>query len=264
MPKLKKTKSKHTKLVNKRTRIPVVFLILIGVTLAIGLILSRYTPQSSIPAPIIELVDATPSSFIALSAPAERGGQPIETVLKNRRTRRSFQDRPLESKQVSQLLWATQGVTVNWGGRTAPTAKSAYPLSVYLLVDDVNGLGSGQYLYHPGDRMPLHQISPILTGDVIPALYQSLSLTSLKNPPILIVITGNFQKMTDVYGGRSRDENVYLEAGHAAQNLALQAESLRLGLVPLTDIDHAKVRDIISIPKDEKIIYLIPIGYPID
>ncbi len=210
---------------------------------------------------------ASPSAIlnpgnISLPSPELRSSSSIESVLKGRRTRRDFMDTELTLKQVSQMLWAAQGVTVDWGGRTTPSAKSTYPLSVFLIANKVSGLEPGEYQYIPGDRTPIHQLRPLKLVDLKKALFETLNESSFRNAPAVLVITGNMGKMAESYGGIPHDKEVYLEAGHAGQNLYLQAESLKLGVVTISGFDEEKVLDLVTIPDTDTIIYLIPFGIP--
>jgi len=59
---------------------------------------------------------------------------PLNEALKRRRSQRSFSEGDLKLEQVSQLLWAAQGVTEpSRGFRTAPSAGALYPLELYVL-----------------------------------------------------------------------------------------------------------------------------------
>ncbi|OGD83321.1 hypothetical protein A2572_04610, partial [Candidatus Collierbacteria bacterium RIFOXYD1_FULL_40_9] len=190
-----------------------------------------------IPSAILE------ANTIKLPEASYRSSVSVETTLKNVRPKRSYSDEALTLKEASQLLWAAQGVNVDWGDRTTPSAKSTYPLSVYLIVNNIEGLKPGLYQYIPGDREPIHALKPLTEGNYQSALYNSLNQNSMKNPAGVILITGNMTKMATAYGGVSHDKEVYLEAGHAAQNLYLQAESLKLGLVALSNFDDSIIRN---------------------
>ncbi|MGB2853106.1 MAG: nitroreductase family protein, partial [Dehalococcoidia bacterium] len=73
----------------------------------------------------------------------------LEETLLHRRSIRDYTEEALSLAEVSQLLWAAQGITEAWGGRTAPSAGALYPLEVYLVVGDVEGLTPGVYQYRP-------------------------------------------------------------------------------------------------------------------
>ncbi len=214
--------------------------------------------QSPADSPVLE------STNIPLPTPAYRSSTSIEASLKARRTRRAFENTSVSLQQASQLLWSAQGVTAEWGGRTTPSAKSTYPLNVYLISHNIEGLKPGQYLYIPGEREMVHALKPIKEVETKEAFFVSLNQNSFKDPSGILVITGNMGKMAQSYGGISHDKDVYIEAGHAAQNVYLQAESLKLGVVANTSFDTSIISNIITIPEDETLIYLIPFGKPID
>ncbi|HXF91439.1 MAG TPA: SagB/ThcOx family dehydrogenase, partial [Nitrospiraceae bacterium] len=73
----------------------------------------------------------------------------VEQALLKRRSVRQFSDAPLTLDDLGQLLWAVQGVTDQSGLRTAPSAGALYPLEVYVLAGNVQGLSIGLYRYRP-------------------------------------------------------------------------------------------------------------------
>ncbi len=204
------------------------------------------------------------ANLITLPAPALKSNVSVEAALKSRRTKRAFLDKSLSLSMVSQMLWAAQGVTVDWGGRTSPSAKSTYPLNVYLVANKVDGLNPGEYVYIPGERTPVHGLKPIAEGEFGKAIFTSLNQNAFKDVPAMLVITGDMAKMAAAFGGIAQDKDVYLEAGHAAQNLYLQAETLKIGMVTNSLANDSIIRNIISIPDTETIIYVIPFGFPKD
>lgn len=199
---------------------------------------------------------------IKLPSPVADSRFSLEKALKNRRSRRDFQVKTLDLKQISQLLWAAQGVTVDWGGRTAPSIKSIYPLTIYLASFDVDNLNPGLYQYWPGERSPVHQLTLVKPGNLKNNLVEIVNQSSIKTAPAIIIIVGNFQKMTDAFDGQNSDHNLYLEAGHVGQNIYLQAESLGLGTVALSSFDRNLLNKLFELPKNESAIYLFPIGLP--
>lgn len=199
---------------------------------------------------------------INLPKPSLTSRVSLEATLQSRRSRRDFTADALNLRQVGQMLWSAQGVTADWGGRTAPSAKSAYPLTAYLVAYDVVDLTPGVYRYLPGEREAVHQIQLVKKGDLRTALAEAIGQNAASNPPAIIIITGDMDIMAKAFDNVRRDNNVYLEAGHSAQNLYLQAESLKLGMVTIAGFDGAKVAAAAGIPENEVIIYAIPFGIP--
>jgi len=74
------------------------------------------------------------SIIVELPEPKLKSDTSIEEALFNRRSVREYSKEALSIEEVSQLLWAAQGITAEWGGRTAPSAGGLYPLEVYLAV----------------------------------------------------------------------------------------------------------------------------------
>lgn len=228
----------------------------------VTLTLKRPPADVNQPSAASDPVKIVNSTDISLPKPDLRSSNSIEAVMNTRRSRREFIDQNITLKQVSQMLWAAQGLTTDWGGRTTPSAKSTYPLTIYLVSNKVDGLDPGEYQYIPGERTPVHTLKPIKKVDLQKAMYEQLNQSSFQYAPAVLVITGNMSKMADAFGGVPNDNSVYLEAGHAGQNLYLQAESLKLGMVTVATFNEARMRELVTIPASETIIYLIPFGIP--
>jgi hypothetical protein len=86
----------------------------------------------------------------------------VEAALSQRRSIRTYSGDKLTIEEVSQLLWAAQGITAPWGGRTAPSAGALYPLELYLVVGDVEGIDKGVYRYRPGE----HELEKVKADDI--------------------------------------------------------------------------------------------------
>jgi len=239
--------------------IPLATAAIVIVFILIGLVTKNVQPQPAA-APESEIPVITNPNIIPLPSPTYRTQNSVEAVIRSNQPRRSFRPDQLTQKQLSQMLWAAQGVTTDWGGRTVTSSKSTFPLTIYVLINNVENLESGVYQYISGERLPAHQLLPLKLGDFEETLFSIVNQTPLKEPPLVVVVTGNLKKMATAYGGDSHDREVYLEAGHATQNMYLQAESLKLGMIALPNFDEIQVRSLLSIPQENTIIYLAPIG----
>lgn len=204
---------------------------------------------------------ATPSDAATISLPTPRssGTLSLERVLLSRRSVRTYADDPLTLNEAAQLLWAAQGVTDTGAGlRSAPSAGALYPLELYLVADSVTGLRPGVYRYVPA----AHALVPVLALVPKEALYRAaLSQQPLADAPAILVFAGVFERTTRKYGERGR-RYVYLEAGHAAQNVYLQATALGLGTVAVGAFQDGAVRRAVGMSVSEEPIYLMPVGRP--
>jgi SagB-type dehydrogenase family enzyme len=210
-------------------------------------------PDSQVPAvPIDDGVIQTPQPIL-LPQPQAMGSLSLEETLAKRRSVREFAELPLTMEELGQLLWAAQGVTHPHGYRTAPSAGGLYPLELFVVKED------GLFHYDPAG----HQIMMLQEGDLRPALHAaSLRQEPVLRAPAVFLIAAVFERTEAKYGRQRTPRYVYLEAGHAAQNLLLQAVALELGAVPIGAFHDEKVKEILSLPSDHQPLYLIPVGHP--
>ena len=73
----------------------------------------------------------------------------VEAAMRQRRSIRDFADSSLALTSVSQLLWSAQGITSPDGYRTAPSAGALYPLEIFVVAGNVEGVSAGIYRYSP-------------------------------------------------------------------------------------------------------------------
>lgn len=187
----------------------------------------------------------------ALPEPSDLGGTTLVDALAGRRSIREFGDVPLTGQQVSDLLWAAQGVTSGSGGRTAPSAGALYPLEVYVVTDDA-------VLHYLPDG---HRVEARDSSTVRRAVADAVGQDSARAAPAVVVITGVLARVEPKYGGRA-ERYLLLEAGHAAQNLLLAATALGLGGVPIGAFGDDALARALGLPPDEQTVYAIPVGNP--
>lgn len=193
---------------------------------------------------------------IVLPEPRLKGAVSLEEALQKRRSVREYSNEPLDITEITQLLWAAQGVTSEWGGRTAPSAGATYPLEIYVVAGNVNGLKLGVYHYIPS----VHRLSGIREGDIRRELSEAaLNQSWVASAPVSIVIAAVYERTTQRYGDRGIIY-VHMEVGHAAQNVCLQAVALGLGAVPVGAFEDEKVKGIIRMTGKEAPLYIIPVG----
>ncbi len=197
-----------------------------------------------------------PSQAVTLPEPRLQSKVSLEETIFKRRSVREYANLPLSLGDISQLLWAAQGITVEWGGRTAPSAGGLYPLEVYLVVGSVDNLAPGVYKYKPQG----HKLVKIRDGDVREELAKAvLDQTWVREGAVDIVIAAIYERTTKKYGERGV-RYVDMEAGHAAQNICLQATALNLGVVTIGAFDDGLVQGILSMSASEIPLYVIPVG----
>ncbi len=194
---------------------------------------------------------AKPGTGVVLPAPIERGTMSLEEALRARHSVREFGSTPLTERQLAQLLWAAQGVT-HAGHRTTPSAGALYPLEVYVATT----AGLGHYEPEP------HRLTTLAGNDLRTDLRRAAhDQPQVAEAPAVFVIAAVPGRTEGKYGSRT-PRYVAMEAGHAAQNLLLEAVSLGLGAVPMGAFDDAAVARALGLPAGQEPLYLIPVGHP--
>jgi SagB-type dehydrogenase family enzyme len=218
------------------------------VSFIVGLPACRLTDHPSIITTEANMVEITP-----LPEPSTEGLLSLEETLLRRRSVRDFSPEQLSSHEISQLLWAAQGITNSRGLRTAPSAGALYPLELYVVLEE------GVFHYDPH----AHHLTTVAVGDLRSNLYAvALEQDAILNAPMVLVVTAVFTRTEAKYGRARSPRYVHMEAGHAAQNVLLQAVSLGLGAVPIGAFEDVRVQEVLGLPTDHEPLYLIPIGHP--
>ncbi len=181
----------------------------------------------------------------------------LEEALAHRRSVREFSADALTLPEISRLAWAAQGVT-GAEHRTAPSAGATYPLEIYLVVGNVEGLSAGVYHYRPEQ----HRLELVSGGDIRRALAEAaVGQAWLSHAPVVVIIAAVPERTAGRYGKRA-ERYVHMEAGHAAQNLLLEATALGLGATPVGAFGDAEVARLLRLQAHEAPLYLIPVGRP--
>ena len=192
--------------------------------------------------------------IVKLPKPEFKSTISVEEALLGRRSVRDYTKDSLTIDQISQLLWAAQGITAKWGGRTAPSAGALYPLEIYLVTGEIKGIEPGLYHYDPGE----HAISQRKAGDLRKKVTQaSLYQDEILKAPATLIITAVYERTAKKYGERST-RYVHMEVGFAGENIYLQAESLNLGTVFIGAFDDDEVKRALGI--EEEPLGIMPVG----
>jgi SagB-type dehydrogenase family enzyme len=198
-----------------------------------------------------EVLELTMGSIISLPKPNQNGPMSLEQAIAARRSRRDFLSKPLTLEQIGQLTWAAQGKDAKSGYRTTPSAGATYPLELFV----VNENGISHYL------LDKHALETITEQDVRSKLASAAwGQEFIGAAPLTLVFAAQFARTTGRYGQRGIGY-VYMEAGHAAQNVHLQAESLGLGSVAVGAFDNASVSKVLLLPDYLEPVYMVVVGF---
>ena len=209
-------------------------------------------------------------NFIILPAPCDDGKVSLEKALNKRRSIREYSEDSLSISEISQILWAAQGITQKieeplsvWRGeqwmgglRTAPSAGALYPIELYIAVGRVKGLSQGLYKYQPKK----HSIIMVLEGDKrVDISNAALKQSCIRKGAINIIIFGVYKRTEYKYGKRA-EQYVQIECGAVCQNIYLQSYALDLGTVFVGAFKDDSLKSTLNIPEDEYSLGIMPIG----
>lgn len=198
----------------------------------------------------------------ALTPPQLRGGAPLWDVLSARRSVRAFHPRPLPEPRLSQVLWASQGITAEHHGfhfRTTPSAGALYPVETYLVVHNVEAVPAGVYHY----AVEEHCLEQLREGDYrVPVARAALDQKVAYDAHFVLVWTAVFERCKWKYKQRAY-RYVYLDAGHIAQSAALAAVAEGLGSCQIGAIYDEEANDLLGVDGvGESTVYMTVVGIP--
>ncbi len=240
------------------TKIIILWVIAVILVTAIAISLSFFMHKPAEPIKMKDMQKTEVGGRIKLPEPSYAGNTSVEEALSKRRSIRDYSGENLTLDEVSQLLWAAQGITAPWGGRTAPSAGALYPLELYVVVGDVEGIDKGVYKFR--NSREEHELEKVKEGDIRAELAEAAGRQEcVRDAAIDIVFTAVYERTTRKYGERGI-RYVHIEAGHAAQNVYLQAVSLDLGTVVIGAFMDDRVKELVNAGEQEKTLYIMPVG----
>lgn len=195
--------------------------------------------------------------------PAPGGSREAAGVLSaivDRRSCRTYSGAQLRLDAVSDLLFHSLGMLDRvYYHRCTPSAGGLYPLELYLISINVQGLAPG--LYHYDVRS--HAVSHLERGDLRPRLLKAIFIEeAVQTASAIIVLSGVFARSKIKYGERAYRFTL-LEAGHVMQNICLAGTVLRLGMCPVGGFVDDHLNDLLAVDGiDEAALYAVTIGIP--
>jgi len=184
----------------------------------------------------------------------------LHEILQYRRSFRRFGKSALSIKELSMLLWASQGITGRAGSfffRTAPSAGALYPVETYLSVQNVETINEGLFHFQPAD-FSLDKLSDGAYGNKVAEA--ALGQSFLAKAGLVFIWSAILRRNFSKYGHRGM-RYVFMDAGHICQNLLLAAEALGLGACPVAAFYDDELNGLLDLDgTEESVIYLAAVG----
>ena len=199
---------------------------------------------------------------IDLPPPVVQGGPGLWETIRTRRSIRAYTLEPMKLEELSQILWATQGITASIGEhrlRTVPSAGALYPIETYLLVNRVEGLEPGLYHFD----VETYQLDILKLGDFSKEVTAgALDQQIAERASVVFIWSAIFQRSKWKYLQRAY-RYIFLDAAHIAQNLALAAQGLGLGSCQIGALYDDFLNELLDLNiTGESVIYLSSVGKP--
>jgi len=185
---------------------------------------------------------------IVLPDPQKSGGTPLMEALNNRQSIREFDTEDLSLQQLSDLLWAANGINrPDENKRTAPTAMNNQEIDIYVSVK------SGVYLYDAA----FHSLKAIKEGDYRKDMGRQ---DFVATAPVVLVYVADFGKMSFALDKKTKTFYTAVDVGYISQNVYLFAASENLATVVLGWISKDHIAKILNLNKNQKVLLSQPIG----
>ena len=196
--------------------------------------------------PAMFAADAGP---IKLSPPDKDRGFSVTKALSVRTSVREWNGKPLELKDLSDLLWAANGINRQEKGmRTAPSYRDVQDISLYVVMKD------GAYLYNPKENI----LSPVASGDFMAAAAGAQK--SVENAAIVIILVSDLSKI-QVKDKCEKIKWAAIDAGIVSENINIFCAATGLATVPRATMDAEKLRTILKLKETQELIMNNPVGY---
>jgi SagB-type dehydrogenase family enzyme len=186
---------------------------------------------------------------------------PMESVLRQRASARSFAGDPLPLGDVATLLRLGAGVTADSEvpRRAAPSAGGLYAVETYPIALRVEGLDAGVYHYAVLED-DLELVDRVRGPEAMkafmpPSLYAG-------RPPLVLTLSVVFERVQAKYLERGY-RFALIEAGHIAQDFLLTAVALGLDAVPMGGFWDEPFNALMGFDvAEEAVVYAVLVGLP--
>jgi len=186
---------------------------------------------------------------IKLNAPDKTRGSAVMKALSDRQSVREYDTKEISLQDLSDLLWAANGINRPDNMRTAPSAMNRQEIDVYLINKE------GAYLYDATD----HVLKPVSSGDFRKAVaaQQDFAATA----PISIVLVANLEKLGDPTKEGTR-MTANFDAGIVCQNINIFCSAVGLATVPRGSMNQEELKKALKLTDTQIISINNPVGYP--
>ena len=187
-------------------------------------------------------------SPIQSKAPEKKAGLSVMETLANRHSTREFSNKKLTLQELSNLLWAANGINrPEKGMRTAPSAMNAQEVDVYVCMEE------GAFLYDAKSN----QLQPVIQEDLRGLVGGKQAFVI--NAPVVLLMVSDLSKLP---GGNSEQTKLMaaIDAGIVSQNISIACSGLGLITVPRASMDKEALAQKLKLKSTQLLLMNNPVG----
>lgn len=173
----------------------------------------------------------------------------LMNALSKRMSVRAYSPKMISVQELSDLLWAANGINRPDGKRTAPSARNAQDIDVYVLTAE------GAYIYNAQKNL----LEPVASGDLRSNIWAQQEFIAAA--PVNIMLVSDLSRFS---GGDDTQKAGFaaMDAGIVSQNISLFCAAAGLATVPRALIDTQKMAEVLKLKESQRVIMNHPVGYP--
>ena len=189
------------------------------------------------------------SEDIRLNQPDKTRGLTVMEALSVRASVSSFDTTAIRIQDLSDLLWAANGVNrPESGKRTAPSAQNAQDIDVYVFMKQ------GAFRYNAKE----HVLDFVAEGDHRALIAGRQAYVA--NAPLILLLVSDISRFPSGEP-EQRLRNAAIDAGTVSQNIALLCASSGMVTRPRVSMDQEKLREILKLNENQYLILNNPVSY---
>ena len=200
------------------------------------------------------------SKQIKLPEPYLNGGATINEAFANRRSfRGGIDSRKISITELSNLLWAANGINRTDGGRTAPSALGKKDIDIYAITEE------GAYLYDP----EAHVLNLVSEKDLRPAMSGGQDFVNVV-PVVLLLVsdTRRFAEATTRINAPDLSQYIArwaaIDAGIVSQNINMFCAGHGLATITRAMMFQDELRKELNLDDSQQLVLNNAVSYPVE
>ena len=186
---------------------------------------------------------------IRLPKPNLNRNSEVMEAFANRHSTREYAAKALTLNDLSDLLWAANGINrPEEGTRTAPSAMNKQDVDVYVVLPE------GTYLYDA----KAHQLNLVAEGDHRGAVAGGQAF--VKSAPVSLLLVSDLSRLGDAKNTHTQLMGA-VDAGIVSQNISIFCSAAKLATVPRASMDTAKLKSVLKLTDTQLPLMNHPVGY---